>query len=189
MKKAVIIFAGPRKHSNTALLVEQAQRGLEEAGAETEIFRLNELNIRGCQACYYCKRDHPLECALKDDMAPILQALKEADALLLASPVYWGSITAQGKLWLDRLFPCIDINLTPLLPPGKKAAYIFTQNQPDPDFFAANLRGVETMLQHIGFQPTGDLIACDLDSGIKPMVSERPELLEAAYRLGKNLLG
>jgi len=188
MKKAVIIFASPRNKGNTYLLAEQAVQGLQDSGAEVEIFKLNDLNIRGCQACYYCKKNHPLECALKDDMGKILSALKEAQGMILASPVYWGGVTAQAKLWLDRMFPCIDMNLKSLLPPGKKAAYIFTQNQSDSEMFAGSLKGLEAMLQFVGFEPTGDLIACDLDSGRKPMVSEQPELLQQAYRLGKNLL-
>ncbi len=188
MTKAVIIFGSPRKNSNTYMLAEQAIQGLHESGASTEIFYLNEMDIKGCQACYYCKKNNTTECAVKDDMQEIQSSINEANGIIVASPIYFGGVTAQTKIWLDRLFPYINMNVGSLMPNGKKASVIITQNQPDPDLFTDYIKSFKFMLQLIGFDLKEDLIASNLDKGFKPMVSENESLLKKASTLGSNLL-
>ncbi|MGB9936631.1 MAG: flavodoxin family protein [Methanobacterium sp.] len=188
MTKAVIIFGSPRENSNTELLVNQAINGLHDSNVSTEIFYLNEMDIKGCQACYYCKKNNTKECAVKDDMQKIYSSINEADGIIVASPIYFAGITSQTKMWLDRLFPYIDMNVGSLLPKGKKASFIFTQNQPNPDLFKDNIKSFEFMLQLIGFELKEDLIAYNLDKGYKPMVSENKDFLKKAYDLGLNLI-
>lgn len=188
MTKAVIIFGSPRKNSNTYMLAEQAIQGLQDSGASTEIFYLNEMDIKGCQACYYCKKNNTAECAVKDDMQEIMSSINEADGIIVASPIYFGGVTAQTKMWLDRLFPYINMDVGSLMPNGKKASVIITQNQPDPDLFADYIKSFKFMLQLIGFDLKEDLIASNLDKGFKPMVSENESLLKKASTIGSNLL-
>lgn len=186
MKKVAILFGSPRKQSNTHLLVEEARRGLSENGAESTVFFLNDMKIKGCQACYYCKKNNTMECAVKDDMQSIYQAIAEAEGIIVASPIYFGEVTAQTKACVDRLFPYIDMNVHSLLPKGKKAAYIFTQNQPYPALFEGYMEGFRAMLGFIGFERGETILACDVDKGYKPMVTENNELMEKAYNLGKS---
>jgi len=186
MKKVAILFGSPRKNSNTHLLVEEARRGLAESGAESTIFFLNDMKIRGCQACYYCKRNNVMDCAVKDDMQPIYQAIIESDGIIVASPIYFGEVTAQTKACIDRMFPFIGMEVNSLLPKGKKAAFIFTQNQPNPVFFEGYMEGFRTALGFVGFERGETLLACDLDKNYKPMVTENRELMEKAYSLGRN---
>ncbi|MGV8118151.1 MAG: flavodoxin family protein [Candidatus Xenobiia bacterium LiM19] len=186
MKKVVILFGSPRKNSNTHLLVEEARRGLTDSGSESSVFFLNDLKIKGCQACYYCKKNNVAECAVKDDMQPIYQAIREADGIIVASPIYFGEVTAQTKLWIDRMFPFIDKDLKSLLPKSLKAAFIFTQNQPCHALFEGYMEAFRTMLCFMGFEKGETLLACDLDKGYKPMVTEDRELMEKAYNLGKD---
>lgn len=188
MSKVVIIFGSPRKNSNTHLLVEKAVEGLQDNGISTEIFYLNEMDIKGCQACYYCKKNNTTKCAAKDDMQTILSSINEAEGLIIASPIYFCNITAQTKIWLDRLFPFIDMTASSIMPKGKKASFIFTQNQPDFSLFTDNIKSFEFMLQLIGFELKEDLIAYNLDKGYKPMVSENKDFLKKAYDLGVNLI-
>ena len=74
-------------------------------------------------------------CALKDDMQKIHRLIQESDGLIIATPIYFAGVTAQTKIWLDRLFPYIGMDLSPKLPESKKVSFIFTQNQPDPRLF------------------------------------------------------
>ncbi|MGB9826100.1 MAG: flavodoxin family protein, partial [Desulfofundulus sp.] len=90
--KVVGIIGSPRRGGNTETLVERVLAGAAAAGAETQVFRLNEMNIRGCQACYYCK-EHG-RCRQEDDMVQIYRALLEADGIVLGSPIYMGYVTA-----------------------------------------------------------------------------------------------
>lgn len=187
-RNVVIIFGSPRKNSNTYILVEEARKGLTERGIKSEIFYLNEMNIKGCQACYYCKGNNVCECAVKDEMQKIYSAIKKADGLMVASPIYFGGVTAQTKLWLDRMFPFIDMKLNSMIEKGKKAAFIFTQNQPAPDLFTNQINSFKLMVKYFGFEAKGSLLAYDLDKGYKPMVTEKQEFMRKAYALGRDML-
>lgn len=100
MAKRVLILSGsPRKGGNSDTLCDQFMKGALEAGHEVE--KIQGKKVAPCLACYYCK-DHKGECAIKDDMAEILQKMLDADVLVLASPVYFYSISAQLKAVIDR---------------------------------------------------------------------------------------
>ena len=100
-KKVLILSGSPRKGGNSDILCDEFARGAEAGGNEVEKIRVAEKKIGYCRACYYC-RDHGGECAIKDDMAEILQKMIDADVIVLASPVYFYSIDAQLKAVIDR---------------------------------------------------------------------------------------
>jgi multimeric flavodoxin WrbA len=100
-KIRTIAFCGsPRKNGNTEILMKEAIRGVESKGIDVEIFYLNTMKIRACQNCGGC--DETGECIIKDDMAPIYDAVRKADRLILASPIYFFSLSAQVKVMIDR---------------------------------------------------------------------------------------
>ena len=189
MKKALIIIGSPRKKGSTAVLAAEAGRGLRDQGVETETVFLNDLKIRGCQACYWCKKNDVSECAVTDDMQHLHRLMQECDGMIVASPIYFAGVTAQTKAWLDRLFPYIGLNLSPKMPAGKKVSFIFTQNQPDARLFEIPVRTFMQMIGLTGLSVKDHLLACDLDAGIKPPVEERKDLMETAFRVGRDLLG
>ena len=101
MKKVLILSGSPRKGGNSDILCDQFAKGAQEAGNHVEKIRVADKKIGYCHACYYC-RDHAGVCAIKDDMAEILQKMIDADVIVLASPVYFYSIDAQLKAVIDR---------------------------------------------------------------------------------------
>lgn len=169
--------------------MEEARRGLKEQGVETEFVFLNDLKFRGCQACYYCKKNDVAACAVKDDMQKIHQLIQESDGLIVATPIYFAGVTAQTKAWLDRLFPYIGMDLSPKLQESKKVSFIFTQNQQDARLFEIPIATFMQMVGLTGLSVKDHLLAYDLDAGIKPSVTEKKEFMEKAYRIGKELLG
>jgi multimeric flavodoxin WrbA len=189
MKKVLILIGSPRKKGSTATLAAEAERALKEQGVETTTLFLNDLKIRGCQACYWCKKNDVADCAVKDDMQKIHKLLQESDGLIIASPIYFGNVTSQTRAWLDRMFPFMNMNLVPKLPKTKKVSFIFTQNQPDARLFRSGIDAFMFAVGLSGLTVTGHMVACDLDAGVKPPVTEKKEYLEQAYRLGKNLPG
>lgn len=189
MKKALILIGSPRKKGSTAVLAAEAERGLKETGVETTTLFLNDLKIKGCQACYWCKKNDVADCAVKDDMQKVHQLMKECDGMIVASPIYFGGGTAQAKLWLDRMFPYIGMDLSPKLPKTKKVSFIFTQNQPDARLFESGIGSFMYAVGLSGLSVKDHLIAYDLDAGIKPPVTEKKEFMEKAYRIGKEMLG
>ncbi len=101
MSKNVLILSGsPRKSGNSDLLCDEFMKGAESAGHNVEKIRVAAKNIGYCHACYAC-RDTGI-CAIKDDMAEVLQKMIDADVIVLASPVYFYSIDAQLKALIDR---------------------------------------------------------------------------------------
>lgn len=100
MKKVLILSGSPRKNGNSDILCDEFARGALEAGHKVEKIRVAEKKIGYCRACYACRGTGV--CAIKDDMAEILQKMIDSDVLVLASPVYFYSIDAQLKAVIDR---------------------------------------------------------------------------------------
>lgn len=102
MSKRVLILSGsPRKGGNSDALCDEFMRGAAESGNEVKKIRVAEKNVGYCRACYYCKKSGG-KCVINDDMAEILDEMIKADAIVLASPVYFYSIDAQLKTVIDR---------------------------------------------------------------------------------------
>lgn len=99
-KKVLILSGSPRKGGNSDILCDEFAKGAKEAGHIVEKIRVAEKNIGYCKGCYACKNNGI--CAIKDDMAQVLQKMIDADVLVLASPVYFYSIDAQLKAVIDR---------------------------------------------------------------------------------------
>ena len=97
------IQGSPRDQGNTAMLLDAALQGATEAGATVVKFHLNDMNIRPCQGCGGCYETG--RCVIRDDMDEIVAALEHMDAIVMASPVYFGGVTAQMKAMIDRCQP------------------------------------------------------------------------------------
>ena len=104
MRKKVLILAGsPRKGGNSDLLCGAFARGAEEAGHEVEMVYIQDLDIHPCLACYGCRGTGT--CVQKDGMAAVLDKMVGADVLVLATPVYFYSMSGQMKTLIDRTLP------------------------------------------------------------------------------------
>ena len=100
--KVFAISSSPRRGGNSEVLCDEFLKGAAEIAHETRKIRLAEKKIAPCLACSACAESHV--CVRKDDMAEVLDALKAADVIVLASPVYFYSICAQMKAMIDRCF-------------------------------------------------------------------------------------
>ena len=98
--KAIGIVGSPRKNGNTEILTRHTLKAIEDEGLDTEIIRLAGLDIRPCDACMVCRDEE--RCPIDDDLFPLYTKIKEADAIILASPVYYGSATALLKAFMER---------------------------------------------------------------------------------------
>ena len=128
------VLGSPRKKGNSATIARKFLDVAEERGATIETCRLNELAFKPCQACYACKTklEH---CALEDDLTPVLEAFVKSDVVVVATPVYYGDVSAQTKAFIDRTFsllkPDFITNPEPVrFAPGKKMLWIITQQAP-----------------------------------------------------------
>lgn len=105
MKKIVAINASPRTGWNTSTLVREAAKGAETEGAEITVFDLYKLEkFTGCISCFGCKLpEHQGECVYKDGLAPVLEAIREADGLIIGTPNYLGDVSAGFRALYERL--------------------------------------------------------------------------------------
>lgn len=99
-KNVLIISASPRKGGNSDTLCDQFMKGAEEAGNWVHKIRLAELKIDYCSACYACKKLG--YCVKKDDMEQVIAKMRNADVIVLATPVYFDTMCAQMKTMIDR---------------------------------------------------------------------------------------
>lgn len=134
--QVVTLLASPRPKGNSAALAHRAVERLRQGGAAVDVFSLNERNFRGCQGCLMCKTKRD-RCVLEDDLTPVLESVRGADALVIATPVYWMDVTAQLKTFIDRtyslLVPDYLTNPNPSrLGRGRKALFILVQGGPEP---------------------------------------------------------
>lgn len=102
-KKVLILSTSPRKGGNSDLLCDQFGKGAAEAGNLVEKVYVNDKTIGYCRGCYACQTLG--ECVQKDDAEAILHRMMEADAIVLATPVYFYSMSAQLKTLIDRTVP------------------------------------------------------------------------------------
>ena len=105
MKRIIAINCSPRTAWNTATLVREAARGAEEQGAEVEIVDLYKLEkFTGCISCFGCKLPDNLgKCICKDGLAPVLEAIRNADGMIIGTPNYLGDVTAGFRALYERL--------------------------------------------------------------------------------------
>lgn len=182
--KIIGFMGSPRKNGNTDILLQEVMKAAEELGAKTKIIHVNDLNMKGCQSCFACKKHG--SCVQKDDMKPLYDDIAAADAVVFASPVYMWGMTAQTKLVIDRLFAYLSQDLTSNMPKGKKAGFIFTQGQPDAATFSPYFKSVEGLMGFLGFSHVEKTFVAP---GLHELgeVAGNKELMEAARALGRNL--
>lgn len=112
--KVIGINGSPRIGWNDDTLMRKALEGAASEGAETEAINLYKLNYKGCYACFACKRKGNTcngLCAIKDELRPILEKILSADALIVASPNYFGYPTGMVRSFIERLlYPSTSYN-------------------------------------------------------------------------------
>jgi multimeric flavodoxin WrbA len=145
-------IASPRRTGNTAWLVNKILEGAKEQGAETQSWYFNDLSIKPCQSCYGCKQGD-LRCVINDDMQKLYDALEHADALVLGSPTYMGQMSAQAKIFTDRLFAHYSPRFSPHFKERavKKMVLVFNQGNPDAGLFQSYYDYTKNMFQVLGF--------------------------------------
>jgi multimeric flavodoxin WrbA len=132
----VLAFNGsPRKTGTTATLLKKALEGAASQGAETEFIQLNKLSMRGCQACFGCKKRGGKSygrCSLKDDMTPLYEKIERSDAFFVGSPIYFGTITASAKMFVERLYSYLNYgNYSSNFPKKINTGFVYTMGVDD----------------------------------------------------------
>lgn len=136
--KVVAILGSPRKNGNSSFLSATFLDRAREKGAVGSSFFLEGMNYKGCKACGACKKDHD-KCVIKDDLAPLLDEMREADVIIYAAPNYFADVSGQFKLFLDRTYSLLTPEFMSgqnrsRLAAGKHLVFILTQGAPEEAF-------------------------------------------------------
>lgn len=193
-KQVVCLLGSPRPKGNSAVMARAVCEAAQAAGAEVTTFALNTLSYRGCQGCLACKQEGSAGCILEDGLTPVLAAVSACDALILATPVYFGEVTAQLKGFIDRTFSFLVPGYAHAphgqrsrLTPGKTLCFVIAQGHPREDLFTDIFPRYAYLLEWQGFTHSRLLRAC----AIYKMgdAAARAGLLDEAAALGRELAG
>ena len=183
MSKQIVVLKGsPRERGNSSVLADQVRAGAEAAGAKVESFYLHSMDIRPCDGCDFC-RDTGI-CAVADDMQPLYARLLAADAVVLASPIYWFTYSAQLKMCIDRWYALWNSKHDAFK--GKPIGIVLTYG--DSDLYTSGginaIHTFETMFRFLQADIVGWVYGSLSDVGD---AQKNPELMKKACQLGERL--
>lgn len=184
-KKVLVILGSPRKKGNSSTLAARISRGAEAAGAQVETLFLHGLKISPCRGCDTCQKADSAGCAIKDDMQEIYPKLLGADAWVIASPVYWFTMSAQTKIFMDRCYALTAYAKNPFV--GKRIAIAMSYGDVDP--FKSGcvnaLRTFQDAYRYAGSKIVGMVYGSAMKAG---EIADNESLMEEAEELGKRLV-
>ncbi len=183
--KVLGINGSPRQGGNTDILLEKALAGARSAGAETESIVLNGLNISPVQEKEYENVNNEGFSVVDDDIQLVYRKISGSDALVLASPIFFGSLSAQVKIMIDR-FQCVWVAKNVLhkdvFPRRLRGAFLCVEATARADFFENARSIVRNFFAIINAGYYGEVFCPDVEK--KGEISRHAESLEKAFELG-----
>lgn len=179
-KKIIVLNGSPRKNGNTSALIKSFTEGAESKGNIVTKFFLDGMNINRCKGCFGGGKNPESPCVQKDDMDKIYPVYKEADIVVLASPLYYWSISGQLKCAFDRLFAVAECDANYANP--KKDCILLVAAEGNG--YEETLHWYENLEKHIGWKSIGKVLC----SGVMAVgdIEGRKELKDA-YELGASI--
>ncbi|MDP2913737.1 MAG: flavodoxin family protein [Candidatus Omnitrophota bacterium] len=184
MRKVVGIMCSPRKGGNADLLLGRALEGARSKGAGVRKIVLNDLDFMACQECGGC--DKTGVCVLKDDMRSVYKEIEGADGVIISSPVFFGTVSAQMKMMIDR-FNCLWIKKYVLkeyahVRKRRKGLFLCVSASDKEEFFENSRKAVRIFFATIGADYSGDVFCGGVEK--KAAIKKNKACLNKAFRLG-----
>jgi len=176
-------FSGsPNRNGSTATLVNKILNTADENNHDTKFYSLNDLNINPCQDCGHCKENEA--CDLDDDMNQLNKEIEESDYIIIGSPIYYGEVSSQTKLFTDRFFSVYNSKTRDF--DGKKAILIYTQGNPNPKTYESYTQHQKEFLYNfMNFDVMNTLVAAGIHS--KEDLLEKEEILKEAENIAMRI--
>jgi multimeric flavodoxin WrbA len=190
MSQLLAIYGSPRRKGNTSLLLKRAVEGAMEAGAEVEELILRDLKMSPCLEIYGCKKDG--RCVIQDDFQGIYDKLLSCQGLMLASPIFFYTVSAHTKILMDRCQSLwvkrywVEKAVGGQRKPARKGLFISVGATKGRRLFEGTLLTVRYFFDVLDMELWRSLLYRDLD--FEGDVLKHPEYLEEAYRAGKELV-
>ena len=189
MPKIVAIYGSPRRKGNTATLLKQAVRGAKDAGAQVEEIVLRDFKMSPCLEIYGCTKDG--DCVIKDDFQNVRDQLLASDGLILASPIFFYSVSAHTKILMDRCQSLwvkkywIDKASPTQWIPKRKGLFIAAGASKGKKLFEGVLLTIRYFFDVLDTELWRSLLYRSLE--FETDVQKHPQYLEEAYRAGQDL--
>lgn len=183
-RKIVVLNGSPRLKGNTAMMCEAFAEGARASGHEVTVFTLQKMKIGGCIGCMKGGKDRLSPCVIKDDMDKIYPVYEAADTVILASPMYYWTISGQLKTAFDRLFAVAECN-PDYANPVKDCALLMAAEDTSVENWTAINNYYNNLLKFLKWKDLGRILAGGvLEAGAIATKAE----LKAARELGATLL-
>jgi len=186
--RVLAILGSPRRGGNTEILLDEAIRGAHEHGGACEKAVLRDLKIRPCLEIYQCAKAGI--CAIQDDMQPLFGKITEAERLIIASPIFFYSVSAVTKAMIDRCQSLwvkkyvLKLPISPLN--DRRGAFISVAATRGKKLFDGVRLTMRYFFDAIDVVYSDELLIRGVDE--KGAIRERPEALAEAYALGVRLV-
>jgi multimeric flavodoxin WrbA len=190
MPKIAAIYGSPRRKGNTATLLKNAVRGAREAGAKVDEIIIRDLKLSPCLEIYACKETG--ECVMKDDFPKVRERMLSADGIILASPIFFYTVSAHTKILMDRCQSFwvkkywIDEALPDGWVPKRRGMFISAGATKGKKLFDGAVLTVKYFFDVLEADLWKTLLFRGLD--LEGDVDRYPEYLEAAYTAGRELV-
>lgn len=184
--RVLVVSCSPRKNGNTELLLNESFKGALDAGADVKFVRLEEFKIQPCLECLSCHKTG--RCVVNDDMQILYPELINMDAIVLGSPVFFMSIPAKGKAFIDRCQPfwamkyLLKRSFIPKEKTPRKGAFICVGGTELTHLFYGAIRVVKSFFKVIEVDYQEELLLKGVDK--KGDILDHPEALKYSYELG-----
>ncbi len=179
-KRIIILNGSPRKNGNTAELIKSFIKGALEAGNTVAEFFLNEMDIHGCLGCFGGGKNPESPCVQKDDMLKIYPEYQAADVVVLASPLYYWTVSGQLKTAFDRLFAVAECNKD-YINPKKECVLLMAA---EGNGFKESVYWYDNLMKHLKWKTLGKVLCGDV-MAIGDIAGRKE--LSYAYELGKSI--
>ncbi len=182
--KIVCILGSPKANGNTSAIVSEILRALKPHDVEASLYHLGELNIGYCSGCKSCNAIE--KCVQTDDVEKIVNDMFSAQLVIVASPSYWGDVTGQMKVFIDRCTPYSNTNPAriPVSPRPKGIAIAVRAGGGKAE--SINLvHTIDHFFGHLDIPLIAHFTAEGIDS--EKDLAQRPDILEYAYDFGKEI--
>lgn len=188
--RILAIAGSPRRKGNTDILLDRAIEGALSGGGDVERVALRSLHIAPCIHCDGCLADG--HCVVNDDMQTLYPGLRQADRLMIASPVYFMGLAAQTKAMIDRcqalwaikyvLKQAVALNVGP----GRKGLFISVGGTGFSRLFEPSLATIKSFFTVLDMELAGQVTYARIDE--KGAIRQHPTALDEAYEAGRKLV-
>lgn len=177
------IVGSPRVNGNTDVLVDEILSGVRSSGGTIDKIYISDFDIKPCDSCMACHEQR--RCVIEDQWREVADKVLKADGLVVGTPVYWNSVSAQTKLFMDRCFSFLDESFDSAIK-EKSAAIVVTCGAPDVEMTRLARLTLEDFMKFNKMKIIGEVIGVSMQK--KEDALKNQDLMAVAFQTGRKFI-